>query len=317
ILDYSKIEAGRLELEALDFAPRELCEQVVALLQPQAEERGLALATDLASALPPRLRGDHERLRQVLVNLLGNAIKFTAAGQVVLRCQVVGSDARGRARLQFEVEDSGIGMDAATLARLFQPFTQADVSTTRRFGGPGLGLAICKRLVDLMGGSVEVESQPGRGSTFRVQLPFEVVTGPPPAAAAGPALPPVPARPRGRVLVAEDNPVNQLLAVEMLKRLGCRADVVGNGKEAVEALRQLPYDAVFMDCHMPEMDGLEASRRIRTEEAGARHIPIIAFTASALKGERERCLEAGMDDYLSKPLRLVDLAAAVERWLPS
>jgi len=202
---------------------------------------------------------------------------------------------------------------------LFQPFVQADVSTTRRYGGSGLGLSIARRLAELMGGHIGVESALGAGSTFRLELPFEQLASEaePPGelhagrdAAQGGVM-------RARVLVAEDNPVNQIVATEMLKRLGCRADVVGNGREAVEALKKLPYDLVFLDCHMPEMDGFDACRAIRAAEPSGQRVPVIAMTASALKGDRERCLDAGMDDYLPKPVRLADLSSAIHQWLPA
>jgi signal transduction histidine kinase len=316
LLDYSKIEAGRLELEPLPFDVRQVCDQTCDLLQEEFTAKGLALERILAPDLPPVLRGDPERLRQVLVNLLGNALKFTGQGRVWLRCRRLPDDADGNCWLCFEVGDTGIGMDAATVERLFRPFIQADVSTTRKYGGTGLGLAISHRLVELMGGRIGVQSTPAAGSTFRLELPFQPLPEDcrPPAAEPVPALSSA-AGPRGRVLVAEDNPVNQLVAVEMLKRLGCRADVVGNGHEAVAALQRQPYDLVFMDCQMPEMDGYAASRAIRSVEPEGRRVPIIALTASALKGEREKCMAAGMDDYLPKPIRMSDLAAAVERWL--
>jgi signal transduction histidine kinase/ActR/RegA family two-component response regulator len=318
ILDFSKIEAGRLELEPLPFNPARLVEEAASLLQEKASAKGLTLHTELEGALPENLLGDPSRLRQILVNLLSNAVKFTGEGHIWLRCRQGRATVGSQVWLCFEVSDTGVGMDVATLAKLFQPFVQADVSTTRRYGGSGLGLSISRRLAELMGGTVGVESAPGVGSTFRVELPFEAL----PAGAEMPVEPVAEAgggaRPvRARVLVAEDNPVNQVVAAEMLLRLGCRADLVGNGREAVEALKKLPYDMVFLDCHMPEMDGFDACRAIRADEAGGRRVPVIAMTASALKGDREKCLAAGMDDYLPKPVRLADLGNVIRHWLPA
>jgi PAS domain S-box-containing protein len=314
-LDFSKIEAGHLELEPVAFDPQLEVEQALNLVQLAAERKGLALHYRVQA--PKRLRGDAGRLRQILLNLLGNAVKFTPQGEVTLRCEALEQDG-DIAWLQFAVSDTGIGIDAATQARLFQPFIQADVSTTRRFGGTGLGLAICRRLAEAMGGSIDLVSEVGRGSTFTVRLPFERLADSVPAATGtvtATSAEPGGAHFAGRVLVAEDNPVSQLMAAEMLKRLGCRADVVGNGEEAVRALQRLPYDLVLMDCEMPVLNGLEATRAIRAQEAAATRVPVIAMTASALKGDREKCLAAGMDDFLPKPVRLEDLRKKLGEWL--
>lgn len=316
LLDYSKIEAGRLELEPLPFDVRQVCEEAVDLLQEQGGAKGLQLQRQLAIDLPKGLRGDPARLRQVLVNLLGNAVKFTERGQVQLHCRRLGYDDAVETWLRFEVIDTGIGMDAATIAKLFQPFVQGDVSTTRKYGGSGLGLAISRRLVERMGGRLGVESVVGQGSSFWVELPFETL-----AAGHMPTMEsPVASEPWARpfschVLVAEDNSVNQLVAMEMLKRLGCRVDVVGNGREALEAAGRLSYDLIFLDCYMPELDGFDACRAIRAREATGQHVPIIAMTASALKGDQERCLAAGMDDFVPKPFRPAELAAVIQRLL--
>ncbi|MES2919740.1 MAG: ATP-binding protein [Pseudomonadota bacterium] len=333
-LDFSKIEAGYLELEPVVFDPQHEVEQALDLVQPTARRKGLVLRHRVQA--PAQLCGDAGRLRQILLNLLGNAVKFTLAGEVVVTCETLsgpGGEAEATAPgrptpgpgapgatvwLQFTVRDTGIGIDAATQAKLFQPFIQADVSTTRRFGGTGLGLAICRRLTQAMGGSIELVSEVGQGSTFTVRLPFErlpehasAASGTRPASAGHAAALPI----EGRILVAEDNPVSQLMAVEMLKRLGCRADVVGNGEEAVQALQHLPYDLVLMDCDMPVLDGFDATRRLRQQEAPGRRVPVIAMTASALKGDREKCLAAGMDDFLPKPVRLDDLRQKLGAWL--
>jgi PAS domain S-box-containing protein len=314
-LDFTKIEAGRLDLEPVEFNLHQELEQLVALMQQGAEAKGLELRLHIDA--PPRLLGDVARLRQILLNLLSNAIKFTARGHVLLCCEE-SHCAGSTVRLCFEVVDTGIGIDAPTCARLFQPFTQAS-SISRRFGGTGLGLAICRRLTDLMGGSIGFHSEPGHGSAFWVELPFERLdaTGATQPPALSQELAPVPAEgTRGRVLVAEDNSVSQLLAAEVLKRLGCMVDVAGNGREAVDAYQRLPYDLILMDCDMPVMDGFEATRQIRAlEEGTGRHVPIVAMTASALQGDAEKCLAAGMDEFLSKPLRLQQLSQVIGTWL--
>jgi CheY-like chemotaxis protein len=272
--------------------------------------------------VPARLRGDSERLRQILVNLVSNAVKFTEQGEVSLHCRSMAS-VNGQVLLQMEVRDTGIGIADADIPRLFTPFTQADPSTTRKYGGTGLGLTISRRLAELMGGSIVVLSTPGVGSIFRVELPFAHDDSAAEAGDGESALHPqdesglVQVQRPVRVLVAEDNSVNQRVASAMLQRLGIRADLVANGEEAVEALERMPYDLVFMDCRMPVMDGYTACRRIREREQGQRHTPVIAMTASVIQGDRERCLEAGMDDYLSKPVRLQELSAMVRRWLPA
>jgi PAS domain S-box-containing protein len=456
ILDFSKIEAGRLSLETVDFSFRQIVEEVLELLAERALAKGLTLAARVAREAPDQVRGDPSRLRQVLTNLLSNAIKFTELGQVTVHVTVEpGSD--DQLRLHCEVRDSGIGLTEDQCGRLFQPFSQADDSTTRRYGGTGLGLAICRQLCEMMGGSIGVQSTAGAGSTFwftvtltrgpelsdgplapdpelqgvralvvvphpveqaglRDQLeiwgvrvettvdpaeafvqvreaaeqgrPFQLVLldaelpdtdgleftravtesdllratrvlllapltqralGPEAqrAGAAGVVTKPLRsqtlqdqvrgalglesrfctraallkrppgARPRARarVLLAEDNPVNQKVATRMLDKLGHIVDVVGNGLEAVQAARKLPYDVIIMDCQMPEMDGFEATEKIRCLEGSGGHIPIIAMTANAMQGDRERCLAAGMDDYVAKPIRSEELYAALGRWI--
>ncbi|WP_434616266.1 ATP-binding protein [Azospirillum sp. B2RO_4] len=470
ILDLSKIEAGKLELEDLDLRPAELVEGVADLLAPQAHQKGLALICDIDRSVPERLRGDSGRLRQILFNLTGNAIKFTDRGRVVLRVRALSDPARSHpggpehVRLHVAVEDSGIGIGPEGQARLFQPFSQADSSTTRRFGGTGLGLAICTRLVERMGGRIGVSSAPGRGSTFwfTVDLPraaepapalspapapldglsvlavdedevqravlaryleqggatvttaatvadaasklgrggfgllvtttalagrleplagarcpglprlllgdgrtgggvavasphatpvqtasgqtvglvqpvhrtaliraAAILTGRCAPDAAGPALEapclpsclpsPVPAD-SGPILVAEDHPTNQQVVLRQLRRLGYAAELTADGEQALAAWRRGRHRLVITDCHMPAMDGYELARRIRAEEdgqrdGGPRHTPIVAMTANALSGEMERCLAAGMDDYLAKPVTLAQLARVLARWL--
>jgi signal transduction histidine kinase/CheY-like chemotaxis protein/HPt (histidine-containing phosphotransfer) domain-containing protein len=314
ILDFSKIEAGRVALEQIDFDPRALVERVVNLFAATARSKGLALEYTVHAGLPPVLVGDPTRLQQVLSNLVANALKFTERGGVKLDLDAEWSDGAA-VDLRFAVNDTGIGIAPEVLPQLFQPFTQADSSTTRRFGGTGLGLVICDRLVALMGGDISVTSQPGRGSTFRLRLtlPLGQQRSDLPQAQETTAL----MRLQGRVLIAEDNPLNSKLAMKHLEALGLVAEAVADGRGAVELAGMQRYDLIIMDCQMPKMDGFEATAAIRAQEeaAGQRRTPIIALTANAMRGDRERCLAAGMDDYLSKPYGRAELATAVSRWL--
>jgi CheY-like chemotaxis protein len=455
ILDFSKIEAGKLELEAIDFDLHATIEETVGLLAEKASVKGLELVCHIEAEPPCWLRGDPGRLRQILLNLASNAIKFTERGEVVVRARL---EEQGTAEtvVHCEVRDTGVGIAPEVQPRLFRSFTQADGSTTRKYGGTGLGLAISKRLVSLMGGQIGLTSEPERGSVFRFDVRLARGKEAPPAPRrnealrglrvlvvddnatnrtvlkhnlsgwglrvtdapggaealrllwaaeepfslalvdfqmpemdglelcrrikADPALsgvklimltslgvrghreqardagfdgylvkpvrlsqlydclatvmagaePPAPSpalpaasserkphfAPRGpRVLLAEDNPVNQAFALRLLQKLGCHVDVAGNGREAVAAVAQAEYALVLMDCEMPEMDGFEATAAIRRREASSPHVPIIALTASAMQGDREACLAAGMDDYLSKPMRPKDLEAMLRRWL--
>jgi PAS domain S-box-containing protein len=322
-LDFSKIEAGRLELELTPFDPHQEVYNAMAMMLPHAQQKGLDLRHEVLA--PHRLRGDPSRLRQILLNLLSNAVKFTAQGTIELVCREVSRKA-GRVWLRLEVRDTGIGIDPDVQVRLFQPFVQADASTTRRFGGTGLGLAICRRLAEAMGGQIGLDSTPGQGSTFSVELPFELLAETDLSRPAEADLPSRPRRFRGRVLVAEDNAVSQLLVKEMLTRMGCTVDLVGNGEAAVAALQREHYDLVFMDCHMPVMTGPQATLVVRTRENGLRqpgdtamacpHVPIVAMTAAALSGDMEACLAAGMDDFIAKPIRIAELTRIVANWLP-
>jgi len=459
ILDFSKIESRKLELENIDFHLRVTIEDSVDLLAAKAHEKGLVLANIIDSDVPLHLRGDPGRIRQIVINLADNAIKFTDTGNVTIRTTLLDED-ENQATLRFSIRDTGIGIPAEKQALLFAPFTQMDSSTTRKYGGTGLGLSISKKLAELMGGTVGLESEPGQGSTFWFtavleKRPAGVFSSPPPcinlsglrvlvvdgsednrlvvgsllsswgclyelvadgetalsilgdavrtghpystalldtgipdlgglelgrrikaqealrptrlfmmtplvrqgdatritnagfsgyinkpirqsqlrdrlAFAAGcldePAQlpsqsiapesgPPGKQSAKARILLAEDNVTNQLVALKILERYGYRVDAVADGKEVLDALSRLPYDLVLMDCQMPEMDGFEATRTIRRNEGKGKHIPVIAMTASALQGDRERCLEAGMDDYLSKPVEPARLATVVEQWL--
>ncbi len=415
ILDFSRIEAGRFELELSDFSPRHQLEEVCDLLAENAARKGIEFNCWIDPMMPARVRGDQGRLRQVLFNLIGNAVKFTEAGEVVARLTFEEHPDSG-ILLKFGVRDTGVGIADDIRGKLFQPFTQADMATTRRYGGSGLGLAISRQLIDKMGGRVGLDSQLGAGSHFWFAVPLACLTQPelparpafkgqsvlvleayPPArdivcemlaawnlkpvfeldgaasctiavadhrrvlevpadlpllvlAVRGAAVDrggavqsvlnkpvrrdafhaaleqvlmpgpvrkvtPVPkARPiadRARVLIAEDNLVNQKVAVRLVQKLGFAADVAGNGVEALAALENVSYSLILMDCHMPEMDGFETTKRIRL--AGAK-LPIIAMTANAMKGDREMCLDAGMDDYLTKPIDIAALSAALARW---
>lgn len=373
ILDFSKIEAGKVDLEDIEFDLEQTLEDTVDLMQAKAQEKGIELAYFFDPELSEIRRGDPARLRQMVLNLLSNAIKFTSEGYVLLRVAREGSTA-----LRIDVEDTGIGVAEEKQALLFQRFSQADSSTTRRFGGTGLGLAIVRELSELMGGAISMESKPGVGSIFTLRLPgagrrqrrkppakrplwigsasFRMagermsrelgVLGmdskdevelrseevPRPLKSSWirqrldglantqlqqlePVKAPELARFDGRrVLLVEDNAVNQKVGVRMLEKLGCRVDVAGNGFEAVQMVSQLPYDLVLMDCQMPEMDGFQASRQIRSLGAAARKVNIVALTAAATPEDREQCMSAGMNDYLTKPVSLAALAQALESW---
>jgi len=325
ILDFSKIEAGKLALEAIDFDLNKLLDDVTAMMALRAEEKGLKLVCASALDVPSLLRGDPGRLRQVLVNLVGNAVKFTSEGEVSVRVMIE-SENDQEVVLRISVRDTGIGIQPDKHSTLFDKFTQVDASTTRKYGGTGLGLAISKQLAELMGGKIGVESGQGRGAVFWFTSRFEK------------RLPEVLGEVDGpkhsksvvvthslrqlnrinlRVLVAEDNITNQQVALGILRKLGLTADVVTNGREALEALRNIPYDLVFMDVQMPELDGLEATRVARTPMSGIlnRAVPIIAMTAHAMQGDKEQCLAAGMDDYIAKPVTLQAVSRLIDKWL--
>ena len=320
ILDFSKVEAGRLELETLPCAPRELLDDVVDLFAPNARAKGLDLDAVVAPEVPAAVLCDPGRVRQVLNNLVSNAIKFTEQGRVQIEVAV--SEAGDPLRLRFTVSDTGIGIAPDVLPRLFQAFSQADTSMSRRYGGTGLGLAISDRLAHLMGGGLSVESTVHHGSTFALEIPVRAATMVPREMAERPASTYVtggatPA-PRARALVVEDNPANQMVAVALLRRLGVLADQASDGHEALQAVERVRYDAILMDCQMPGMDGYEATRQIRKRAVDGRpRVPIVAMTANVLDGERERCLAAGMDDYLPKPVRVAELASVLARWVPA
>lgn len=309
ILDFSKIEAGKLAIEQVAFSPVALVQGAVALFQARAMEKNLHLTLALPPSPPAALLGDPTRIRQILLNLVDNAIKFTGQGTVELRATFKASN--GKVHCLFSVQDSGIGIGDSTQTRLFQAFSQADASTTRRYGGTGLGLSISSQLAELMGGRLTVESTPGQGSCFTLALDLPATTLPPAELPAQTSI-----QLRGRILMVEDHPVNQKVLAHQLREMGLQYAVAVNGLQALDLLATDNFDLVLMDWQMPEMDGLVATRRIRRLPTDARHIPIIAVTANADAGFREACLAAGANDYLSKPYSEAALAALLTQWLP-
>ncbi len=305
ILDFSKIDSGKLTFEDISFDLGATLRQVVELLRLAAVARGTSLDLHLAEDLPSWVRGDPGRLRQVLINLVGNAVKFTAGGEVRVRAEITGCE-----WIHIRVEDTGIGIPVEAQGRLFEIFSQADDSTSRRFGGTGLGLAISKRIVEAMGGEIGFESTPEKGSTFWITLHLE--RSAPLVDAVRSAGRPAPSR---CILTAEDNPINQLVISEQLKTLGYEVTAVSNGLEVLEALATGTYDLVLMDCQMPHLDGYETASRIRQLPGETARIPIVALTAHALQEELDKCLAAGMNDYITKPFREEALQRKLERWL--
>lgn len=322
ILDFSKIEAGKLELAFTDLSFRDLAEEVLAFFTRQAQNKGIELFCHVAPDVPPLSKGDPVRLRQVLVNLVGNAVKFTHAGRVAVKVDRV-EEGENSVLLRCSVSDTGIGIAPKALPAIFNAFSQEDGSSTRKYGGTGLGLTIARQLVELMGGTITVESRQGEGSTFTFTAKLEKVpvyeSVKPETVSRPPASPFV--SPGSLVLLVEDNRVNQEVGKAMLETLGCTVAVAGNGREALTFLARRSCDLILMDCQMPEMDGYEATRAIREGEGSASlrgcrsYTPIVALTAHAMEGDRKRCLEAGMDDYISKPFSIKDLGEVLERWL--
>ena len=322
ILDLSKIEARKIVLEHLSFDLRGTIDDVFHMLNVQAAAKGVLLEWNVSREVPPLVRGDPNRLRQVLTNLAGNALKFTDQGRVSLAVEIENQSGTATT-VRFVLNDTGIGISAAKAASLFSPFTQADASTTRRYGGTGLGLVISRQLIELMGGAIGFESREGKGTTFRFTVVFEIANR-----AGARELRDGAARPSAhaitaarvkeagaRILVAEDNATNRVVALAQLKKLGYGADAVTDGQQAVESVLRGSYDLVLMDCQMPVMDGYEATRHIR--RSARSKIPIVALTASAMSGDREPCIEAGMNDYLSKPVDLNRLDEMLAKWLPA
>jgi signal transduction histidine kinase/PAS domain-containing protein/ActR/RegA family two-component response regulator len=314
VLDFSKIESGHMILERIRFSLSEVIQKSIEMVRLDASRKNLALVVEFDPGLPELVIGDPARLHQVLINLLSNAVKFTHTGSVVLRAAV--REVRPESTiLRFTVTDSGIGIPREAQPRLFEPFVQADASTTRRFGGTGLGLAICRRLVEAMGGTLSLESEAGAGSTFWFDVPLETadreIERPRKSVFISPELRP------GKILLAEDNPINRLVAVRMIQKIGCTVQVVHNGREAVEAALRDRYDVILLDCQMPEVDGYQAAREIRRLEGPEWRNVIVALTASALPGVREKCFDAGMDDYIAKPVSLASLHGILAKWLDS
>ncbi len=331
ILDLSKMEAGKLRLDRVPFQLGATLAEVASVFALEARMKGLAFLSNFPPDLPRVVVGDPGRLRQVLRNLLGNALKFTDSGEIGIHAELL-NEATNVIQFRFTVHDTGIGMTTDQQHRLFESFTQVDGSSTRRHGGTGVGLAISKQLVELLGGEIGVASEPGHGSRFwftasfgkaapgEMQTPSKPAALPkPPVRSVAPAprpavQKPVPVASHLRILLAEDNEINQRITLRLLEKLGVPADAVVNGREAVQALEKRKYDLVLMDCQMPDMDGFEATAIVRSREVGT-HTPICALTANAMEGDRERCLAAGMDDYISKPVGLEKLQKAVDRWV--
>jgi CheY-like chemotaxis protein len=312
ILDFSKLDAGQVKLEAIDFNLQDSINNVAALLGPKARDQGLALNVSLAEGLPRFLKGDPSRLAQVLLNLVGNALKFTEAGSVTIAAshRVLQDEA---IELCIEVVDTGVGIPVEAQQSLFNPFTQADTSVSRKYGGTGLGLAICKRLCEAMGGTIDVDSAPGHGSKFWFTMRCGV--GSEPEVAAPPLVPATRTDAEAvDILVAEDNDIMRTLISKLLARRGYQADLVCDGSEAVEAVQTKHYDLVLMDMQMPRMDGLTATRMIRGQSGPQREVPIIALTANALAGQRKVCLAAGMNGFLTKPIQPDALYETIRQW---
>jgi CheY-like chemotaxis protein/nitrogen-specific signal transduction histidine kinase len=316
VLDFSKIEAGHMDLECEEFEIMEAIDSAIEIIKGEALRKSNRLVVDIDPQVPRMVRGDLIRLRQILLNLLSNAVKFTTRGKIELRAELIHQTGT-EIELRLAVIDNGVGMTPEQKARLFRPFTQAHVSTTRKFGGTGLGLAICKRLVELMDGTIGIESSPGAGSEFwftikvlasrRATSTRETTT-----------IHRVAKKPKPtdfQILLVEDNTINQKVAQLMMKDLGYRVDVANNGLEALTSFNTRKYDLILMDCLMPEMDGFEATRRIRALGPLGMRTPIIAMTANAFAQDREECLAAGMTDYLSKPVRQQELKEKLEYWL--
>lgn len=312
LLDFSRLESGTLTIQSYDFDVREMVDAVVARHQPRALEKGLSLSSEIDAEVPHRLYGDPERIRQVLGHLVGNAVKFTDEGSVTISTSL--GTVEQEHRLRISVLDTGIGIEPHQAKALFRPFTQGDTSLTRRHGGAGLGLTIAQRLVSLMGGDIAARARPGAGTEVWFEVP------------AGPVQdrdwlqpPPVRTRTHGRhhqILVVEDDPLNSRVLCQMLEQVGVQTEAAEHGRAALQILERRTFDLIFMDCQMPVLDGLSATRQIRAREADGHRVPIVGVTAFVARRDRDQCLAAGMDDHLAKPYRLEDLMLVLDRWLP-
>ena len=317
ILDFSKIEAGRLELESIPFSLRRCISEAVTALDFLARQKGLSITSTVPGEVPDHWTGDPTRVRQVLLNLVNNAVKFTPSGSIHVEALIDENFPDG-AVIRFNVTDTGIGLSASQQKLIFEPFRQADGSVTRKYGGTGLGLAICSSLVKMMDGSISVTSTPGQGSTFSFTvrcLAAQQSRAPDPSSA---IWAPTRIRPGAsfRILIAEDNPVNQLLMVRLLERRGYQVVVAGNGRAALTAISQQTFDLALMDVQMPELDGLEATRLLReSERSSGKCLPVIAMTAHAMQGDRDKCINAGMTAYVAKPIRPDELFKAMDQVL--
>ncbi|QOY85833.1 response regulator [Paludibaculum fermentans] len=313
ILDLAKVEAGKLRLQSAPFRAADVCHEVARLLRPRALNKGITLDVEIPTRVP-LLVGDDLRIRQIVANLVGNAVKFTEHGGVTIRVDVV-PRAKDLVDLRILVSDTGAGIPESKIPLLFQSFIQLDSTASRRHDGTGLGLVISRKLAAMMGGSIEVESKPGEGSRFTLFLPLrpadntiEEVDTAKSSELTGSSM--------ARVLVVEDNTVNQRLVRRMLERLGCEVDVAGDGHEALRKAQSFTFDLILMDWRLPGMDGLETTRLLRQSQVADHQVPIVALTANAMHGDREQCLQAGMSDYLAKPIQMAGLAAVLERWVP-
>ena len=325
ILDLSKLESGKVELESIEFSLQNVIRDLLSLFEVAAQEKKLKIFVDIAKGIPNKYLGDSGRLKQILINLIGNAIKFTFTGSVKIIIQeFVANSAVGQEneeectiQLYFGIEDTGIGIALEAQNLLFQPFSQVESSTTRRFGGTGLGLAICKQIVELMDGSIGIKSHPNQGSTFWFTAKFQYLDCFPQAAIQKPS-PKDPIKSvvlkTEKILLAEDNAINQKVVVTQFQRMGYKCDIAENGEVVLEKLKQKTYDIIFMDCQMPVLDGYDTTRVIRQNEQ-MKDLIIIGLTAFAMKDDREKCLDAGMNDYLAKPYTIPILQEMINKWI--